>query len=156
MKLELDGKEELAASQQELWASLIDPDVLTKCIPGCKSMTETAPGIYKAEMQLKVGAVGGSFEGDISLLDMNEPNSCRIEVTGSGSLGTGSGNAVFTITPIDDGQCLLSYEGKGDVGGLVAGVGQRILGSVSKHLIKQFFKGLRKHFAEANQPVEAQ
>ena len=38
----------------------------------------------------------------------------------------------------------MRYNGEGEIGGLVAGVGQRILKGVAKHLIGQFFKALRK------------
>lgn len=148
MKMELEGSEEIAASVQELWDGLNDPDVLTKCIPGCREMRETAPDTYDVTMQLKVAAVGGSFEGKVALSDKQEPASCRIAVSGAGSLGTGSGTAQFTITEIDAQTARLDYSGSGEIGGLVAGVGQRILGSVSKHLTKQFFTALRKHFAE--------
>lgn len=41
---------------------------------------------------------------------------------------------------------LMTYQGVGEIGGLVAGVGQRILGSVSKHLVGKFFASLRKEF----------
>jgi len=148
MKIELNGSEEIAASREQLWEGLNDPAVLTKCIPGCKEMVETAPDSYDVTMQLKVAAVGGSFNGKIALSDKVESERCRIAVSGAGSLGTGSGTAEFTITEIDSGRSRLDYAGTGEIGGLVAGVGQRILGSVAKHLTKQFFTALRKHFAE--------
>lgn len=155
MKLDISGEQEIAATQQQLWEALNDPDVLTKCIPGCKGMTEIDPDHYRLEMQLKVAAVGGSFEGEISLKDKVPPETCRINVSGEGSLGTGSGGAQFTITETEPGTSLLSYAGEGEVGGLVAGVGQRVLKSVSNHLIKQFFTALRKHFAETGENAKA-
>jgi uncharacterized protein len=146
MKLNIGGEETIGASVPELWAALNDPIVLTRCIPGCKSMTEAGPDAYLVLMELKVAAVGGSFEGQIVLSDKDEPRTCRITVSGGGTLGHGSGDAMFEIVPVDAATCLLRYEGIGEVGGLVAGVGQRILGSVSKHLIGKFFTALRKDF----------
>lgn len=145
MKLDIAGSERIDTGIESLWTALNDPAVLTRCIPGCKAMTETAPDAYKVDMQLRVAAVGGSFEGEISLADKEPPRNCRITVSGAGSLGHGSGEARFELTP-QEGGCLLSYQGTGEVGGLVAGVGQRILGSVSKHLIGRFFAALRKEF----------
>lgn len=147
MKMELKGSEEIAASRQALWDGLNDPQVLTKCIPGCRSMRETGPDAYDVEMQLKVAAVGGSFSGAVSLHDKKEPESCRIELTGGGTLGTGRGSAEFTITGAGPDSALLEYSCSGEIGGLVAGVGQRVLGSVAKHLARQFFTALRKHYA---------
>ncbi|MCB1493686.1 MAG: carbon monoxide dehydrogenase subunit G [Rhodobiaceae bacterium] len=147
MKMELKGSEDIAASRQALWDGLNDPDVLTKCIPGCKAMTETAPDAYDVEMQLKVAAVGGSFNGKVSLEDKQEPENCRIVLNGGGTLGTGNGTAEFTITETGPQSARLDYSCSGEIGGLVAGVGQRVLGSVAKHLAKQFFTALRKHYA---------
>jgi len=63
VKLDIGGNETIQAPVEVLWKALNDPIVLTRCIPGCKAMTEIAPDAYKVEMQLRVAAVGGSFEG---------------------------------------------------------------------------------------------
>lgn len=149
MKMELKGSEEIEASARALWDGLNDPAVLTKCIPGCKEMVETGPDSYDVKMQLRVAAVGGSFDGKVKLFDKDEPVRCHISVSGGGTLGTGTGTAEFTIVETGVGTSRLDYQGTGEIGGLVAGVGQRVLGSVAKHLTKQFFTALRKHFAEA-------
>ena len=62
---------------------------------------------------------------------------------------TGGGYATVTITEGDDGDALISYQAQGEVSGLVAGVGQRILMGVAKHLARQFFTALKKEFAAA-------
>lgn len=146
MKLDIGGSEVIQAPVEALWVALNDPVVLTRCVPGCKSMTETAPDAYKVDMQLRVAAVGGSFEGEIALSDKDAPKSCSIKVSGAGTLGHGNGSARFELTPEGPNATKLTYQGVGEIGGLVAGVGQRILGSVSKHLIGKFFTSLRKEF----------
>jgi carbon monoxide dehydrogenase subunit G len=146
MKLDIGGSEIIQAPIEVLWVALNDPAVLTRCVPGCKSMTETAPDAYKVDMQLRVAAVGGSFEGEIALSDKEAPQSCSIKVSGAGTLGHGNGSARFELTEEGPNATKLTYQGVGEIGGLVAGVGQRILGSVSKHLIGKFFTALRKEF----------
>ena len=146
MKLDIGGNETIPTSVEALWVALNDPAVLTRCVPGCKSMTEIAPDSYKVDMQLRVAAVGGSFEGEIQLSDKQAPKSCSIRVSGAGTLGHGNGTARFDIEPDGEGTSRLVYKGTGEIGGLVAGVGQRILASVSKHLIGRFFVALRKEF----------
>lgn len=149
MKLDIGGSEVIAAPPERLWASLNDPAVLARCIPGCRSMTPIGPDAFKVDMQLRVAAVGGTFEGEVALHDKEASRRCRITVSGAGSLGHGNGEATFEIAPQETGRSLLTYAGSGEVGGLVAGVGQRILGSVSKHLIGRFFTALRQHFDPA-------
>jgi uncharacterized protein len=148
VKLDIGGNEAIPASVEALWVALNDPKVLTRCIPGCKTMTEIAPDAYKVEMQLRVAAVGGSFEGEISLSDKQAPKTCNIKVSGAGTLGHGNGTARFEIEPDGENGSQLVYKGTGEIGGLVAGVGQRILASVSKHLIGRFFVALRKEFEQ--------
>lgn len=146
MKLDIGGNEAIPATVDALWVALNDPKVLTRCVPGCKSMIEIGPDAYKVDMQLRVAAVGGSFEGEISLADKQAPKICSIKVSGAGTLGHGNGTARFEIEPDGENGARLIYKGNGEIGGLVAGVGQRILASVSKHLIGRFFVALRKEF----------
>ena len=151
MKLDIGGVETIQAPVEVLWQALNDPMVLTRCIPGCKTMTGIGPDAYKVEMQLKVAAVGGSFEGEIALSDKDPLNACSITVSGAGTLGHGNGTARFEIAPDGPDASRLTFHGSGEIGGLVAGVGQRILSSVSKHLVGRFFTALRKEFET---PVE--
>jgi uncharacterized protein len=146
VKLDIGGNEAIPATVDQLWVALNDPKVLTRCVPGCKSMTEIGPDAYKVDMQLRVAAVGGSFEGEISLSDKQAPTTCSIKVSGAGTLGHGNGTARFEIEPDGENAARLIYKGTGEIGGLVAGVGQRVLASVSKHLIGRFFVALRKEF----------
>lgn len=146
MKLDIGGTETIPGSAEAIWDALNDPAVLTRCVPGCKVMTEIAPDSYRVEMQLKVAAVGGTFEGEIALSDKQPPKTCNIKISGAGTLGHGNGAAQFTIEPDGEHNARLIYKGTGEIGGLVAGVGQRILSSVSKHLIARFFTALRKEF----------
>jgi len=148
MKVDIAGEEKFEAEIQQMWNLLNDPIVLARCIPGCKSMTEVEPDRYKIELNLKVASVGGTMEGAIALADKTPPSRCRIQVEGAGTLGTGKGDAVFELRE-EGGVIIMKYEGIGDVGGLVAGVGQRILKGVAKHLIGKFFTALRGEINQA-------
>lgn len=155
MKLEINGSETLPADQQTVWRCLNDPAFLTLCVPGCKSMNETGPDAYRVEIELAVAAVRGGFSGDIALSDKRPPEECVITVEGAGTLGHGSGKARFTLSPVDAAQTRIDYQGEGEIGGLVAGVGQRILRGVSNHLIKTFFKTAKAELSKIEaQPAE--
>lgn len=148
MKLDIGGKETIAAPLERVWTSVNDPAFLSRCIPGCREMRELSPHKYAVQMDLKVASVGGSFAGEIALSDKAPPQTCRIAISGSGTLGHGTGEARFTLEPAENGT-LLIYEGTGEIGGLVAGVGQRVLRGVAKHLIGKFFKSVRSELDTA-------
>jgi uncharacterized protein len=143
MKLDIGGEEAFGIPVEALWAALNDPAVLKTCIPGCRDMIADGEDRYRIVLNLKVASVGGSFEGEIALSDKVVPTQCRIRVAGAGTLGHGSGAASFSLAPTRDGTTM-RYAGEGEIGGLVAGVGQRILKGVAKHLIGQFFTSLRR------------
>src|ERR1700743_2625820 len=83
VKLDIGGNEAIPAPVDALWIALNDPKVLTRCVPGCKSMTEIGPDAYKVDMQLKGAAVGGSFEGELSVSDKDAPRTGTIKVCGA-------------------------------------------------------------------------
>jgi uncharacterized protein len=148
MKLDIGGEEQFEVFAETLWTALNDPEVLKKCIPGCEDMIPTGEDRFKLILNLKVASVGGSFEGEIALADKQPPTQCKITMSGAGSLGHGSGEATFALDTQDNG-IMMTYTGEGEIGGLVAGVGQRILKGVAKHLIKQFFTSLRREIVSA-------
>jgi carbon monoxide dehydrogenase subunit G len=147
MKMDIGGDETFDAPIETIWTALNDPAVLKACIPGCKDMIDEGNDHFRLILNLKVAAVGGSFEGQISLSDKTPPSQCNVSVSGAGTLGHGNGNATFSLTSTDTGGTAMHYSGEGEIGGLVAGVGQRILKGVAKHLIGQFFKALRGQVA---------
>lgn len=146
MKLDIGGEEVFEVPIEALWRALNDPAVLQKCIPGCKEMTADGEDRYRLVLNLKVASVGGTFEGEISLSEKLPPTQCKVAVSGSGTLGQGSGIATFSLAS-QTGGTAMRYSGEGEIGGLVAGVGQRILKGVAKHLVGQFFTSLRREVA---------
>jgi hypothetical protein len=143
MRLDIGGEETFTAPGDIVWAALNDPAALKKCIPGCKEMIADGEDRFRAILSLRVASVGGDFDGTLALSDKTAPTRCRISVSGSGTLGQGEGAATFSLAPAADGSTMMTYAGEGEIGGLVAGVGQRILKGVAKHLVSQFFKALR-------------
>ena len=150
MKLKLSGSEKIDVDPIFLWHSIIDPKILKACIPGCNEMKEVANGEYHIVLNLKVGAVGGSFDGKVKLSEQNPPKSCKLHLSGGGTLGTGKGFAKIIIDEKYKGISLMSYEGEGEVSGLVAGVGQRVLLGVAKHLVKKFFSSFKINLSKIN------
>jgi len=59
-------------------------------------------------------------------------------VEGSGGPGFVRGNAAMQLSDVDGGT-RVSYDADVQVGGLIASVGQRMLGGVTKMMLDQFF-----------------
>jgi uncharacterized protein len=159
MALEMKGEHALPVQQAELWRLLNDPDVLAKIIPGCNTVRVLGPDRYEMGLKLQVGSVSGEYMGSVVISDKREPAHYVLDIEGQGSIGFMKGSAAFDLEAQGGGKSLLRYAGSAEVGGVVAGVGQRVLSGVAKFLAGRFFKALEKHIeqskGEASEPSAA-
>jgi 2-furoyl-CoA dehydrogenase large subunit len=130
----------LSAPVAEVRRRLTDPVELADVIPGCQDLRQEGPDRYLAQVVIGVAGIRGTYDAVIELRDKIEPSSLRLVGNATGALGFGSGSGLVTLTPVEGNKTRLSYRYSADVGGKVASVGQRMLGSVTKFLIRQFFQ----------------
>ena len=136
--MKIEGSFDIPAPRDKVWAAFLDPATLAKAIPGCEGLDEIGPGEYKAKMKIGVAAIKGTFEGKVKLSDLEPPNRYRMAVEGSGGPGFVRGEAGMQMSDVDGGT-KVSYDADVQVGGLIASVGQRMLGGVTKMMLDQFF-----------------
>jgi 2-furoyl-CoA dehydrogenase large subunit len=141
------GETVLSASVDEVWRRLIDPNELAAIVPGCRSLKQDGPERYSAQVVIGVAGIRGTYDAHIEMRDKKEPNSVRIVGKASGALGFGAGSGLVTLRAEPDGRTRLQYQYEADVGGKLAAVGQRMLGTVTRYLIAQFFAGLERRIA---------
>jgi carbon monoxide dehydrogenase subunit G len=137
--MKLEGSYEIPAPRQTVWDAFLDPERLKQAIPGCERLEEISPDDYKATMKIGVAAVKGTFEGKVKITEKQSPERYRMAVEGSGGPGFIRGDAAMTLTEIEPNKTRIAYSADVQVGGLIAGVGQRMLGGVSKMMADQFF-----------------
>ena len=82
--MDMSGEERIAAPREAVWAALNDPDVLKACIPGCQSLTMKSPTELEATVKIKIGPVSASFSGEVTLSNLNPPESYTISGEGKG------------------------------------------------------------------------
>ena len=136
--MKIEGSHEIPAPRQKVWDAFLDPARLKQAIPGCEKLEAIGPDEYKATMKVGVAAVKGTFEGKVKITDKQAPDSYKMGVEGSGGPGFVRGEAAITLTDAGSGT-RVAYSADVQVGGLITGVGQRMLGGVSKMMADQFF-----------------
>jgi carbon monoxide dehydrogenase subunit G len=146
--MKLEGSYDVKAPRQKVWTAFLDPEILKKAIPGCEKLELTGPDEYKATMKIGVAAVKGTFEGKVRLSDKQAPDSYRLGAEGSGGPGFVRADTLITLSDIEGGT-RVSYSADVQVGGLIAGVGQRMLGGVSKMMADQFFNRMGEQLTTA-------
>jgi carbon monoxide dehydrogenase subunit G len=136
--MKIENTQELHASRDRVYSALTDPEVLRRCIPGCESLEKTAEDIYSATIKAGVGSIKGTFKGEVRLEDMRPPEHYRIVVEGKGAIGFAKGSADFDLEE-KDGLTVIKYSGELQIGGTIAGVGQRMIQGAAKMMALRFF-----------------
>ena len=129
--MKLEGKYTYKASQQVVWDLFNNPRHLQKAIPGCKKLEEREPGKYDATSKIGIAAAKGT------------PNRYRLIGEGSGTPGFVKGEGIIEFSQDGEGTTVI-YTGEVQVGGLIAGVGQRLISGIAKMMIKEFFRKMKK------------
>ena len=140
--MKVTGSYTFDADIQTVWDSMLSPDVLAGCIPGCDRFTPSGEDSYDVEMTVRIASIRGAYKGAVRIEDKVQLKSYRMVVTGSGRGGSvqGSGDLRFSE---DNGKTTVDIVGDSQVTGVVARVGQRLLGGASKMMMNQFFDCLR-------------
>jgi uncharacterized protein len=149
--MKIHGTHEIDVAIDRVFASLVDPQILQRCIPGCESLAQTGDNIYVATMKAGVGAVKGTFKGTVRLEDIQPHSHYRMIVEGKGGPGFVKGTGEFDLTQ-NDGKTTIAYTGDMQVGGVIAGVGQRMIEAAAKMLAGKFFSELEKQIGSNMQP----
>ncbi|MEM6499962.1 MAG: carbon monoxide dehydrogenase subunit G [Pseudomonadota bacterium] len=157
--MKMSGTRQLPAAQADVWSALNDVEVLKRCIPGCQSLEKVSDDQLKATVGLKIGPINAKFNGEVTLSDMNPPNSYRISGSGKGgAAGSASGGADVKLEA-KDGGTELSYDVDAKVAGKIAQLGARLIDATAANLANKFFDNLAAEFgateAATATPTEA-
>ena len=133
----------IQADRARVFAALTDPHVLQRCIPGCESMTETAPDEYQATLKVGVAGLKGTYGGKAAIRDRNPPDSLSLSVDGKGGPGFVRGAAAIRLTD-ENGATRVDCDADVQVGGLIAAVGSRLVDAAAKKMAGEFFQQLSR------------
>jgi len=146
--MKLDGTNTLPAPVETVWKTINDPDALRRCTPGLKELKPTGPDSYAATLSIGIAAVKGTYAGTLTITDKRAPTHYKIVLEGTGGAGFMKGEGTVDLEA-QGAETLMRWASDIQVGGLIAGVGQRMLSGVGKMLIGQFFKCLEQQFEGA-------
>ncbi len=139
--MKVAGSHRFDSPPEEVWEALLDPEVLAAIMPGCKKLELTGENTYEGTLDIKVGPVQGVFQGKVQLDEIDPPNGYTMQLDGQGAPGFVKATARVAIAADGDGT-MMTYDGDAQVGGRIASVGQRLLDSSAKAIIKQSLEGL--------------
>lgn len=153
--MKVTGNATLNAPRTAVWSALQDPAVLVRTIPGIQQLQATGDNIYRMTVSAGVASIKGTYIGDIRLTDQDPPNEYTLVASGQGAPGTIQAQARVRLLDGDGGSTVLSYDADAVVGGMIGGVGQRVLAGVAKKTAQEFFTAVDQYLAMGPVPAAA-
>lgn len=145
--MKISGAYTVPAARERAYQLLQDPAVLAKCMPGTDHLDKVGDNEYEMKMKMAIASIGGLFSGKVRIADANPPENFKLIVEGTGKIGFVKGEGLLTLYPQGDSTDV-KYDGDVQVGGTIAGVGQRLLDTTAKMIIKKFFEKLSEAVVE--------
>jgi hypothetical protein len=140
----LEGEYTFDGPREEVWDLVQDPEALAMALPGTQSLEKVGENEYEGVMNVRIGAVSGVFSGRVLIEDEQPPESLTMKVEGEGKPGFVKGVGQVNLLDQGDGTTLMKYSGELQIGGRLASVGQRLLDTTSKSMLRQGLGELNK------------
>jgi uncharacterized protein len=145
--MDMTGQYRIPAPREQVWAALNDPAMLKASLPGCESLEKLSDHEFAATVVAKVGPVKAKFNGNVTLSNLNPPESYTISGEGKGgAAGFAKGGADVRLTEEGD-ITVLTYSAKADVGGKLAQLGSRLIDGTAKKMADEFFDNFSQQVA---------
>ncbi|WP_433240371.1 SRPBCC family protein [Streptosporangium sp. CA-135522] len=152
--MKLAGSAVLGIGRDRVWSALQDPAVLVRTIPGCERLEETGPDTYRMTVTAGVASIRGVYQGEVALSEPDAPQRFVLKARGQGAPGTVDATVEVRLSEVEGGT-RIDYDAEAVIGGMIGGVGQRMLGSVAKKTAGEFFSAVESHLRAGTAPAEA-
>jgi carbon monoxide dehydrogenase subunit G len=143
--MNLSGTYTFDGPRPVVWELLQDPVVLAKALPGTERLTLTSEDRFEGVMKVSVGPVtAAKFDVVVTLNDKLPPQRFHMQIEGKGGVGFTRGTASVELAEQPENRTLMTYNSDVQVGGKIASVGQRLIESVGKMMMRQALDALAR------------
>ena len=158
MALKIQGDLLVEAARDQMWTLLFDPETLkliANRVPGVsvERLVQTGEDHYEGTANIGVAMIKGKYDGTITVLEKRAPEFVKFRGEGKSGANWANGDMALTLAE-QDGKTLMHYEGTGNVGGMLASVGQRLIDTVGKQLLKNGTKALAEELSARTRAPE--
>lgn len=142
--MQLTGTHVLNAPPSRIWALLMDTDTLARIVPGVTKLERLDAHSFKSTLGVKLGPVSASFAGNLHMEDVVQDKGFMLKVQQNSKVGNASAAIQIGLVPVGDHQTEVAFDGDVKLSGMLASMGQRLIGGVANTLSKQFFQNMEK------------
>ena len=140
--MEISGSYTCAAPPDRVWNLLMDPAVISSCIPGCQRFEPDGNDRYRVRLAVALAAITRTYEGTVALSEKVALSSYRLIAEGQGRPGSLSGNAAISLRS-DGAATVVDVAATVQTRGAISRLGQRLIGGVSQMMMNRFFACLQ-------------
>jgi uncharacterized protein len=141
----------LDATAEQIWALLLDPQIMGECVPGMKSIHVISDTEYLAEMHVKFSFLSARFKLRTEVVEQSRPHYLRSQGSGEDSAVASSLKQVSEIflTTQADGHTELRMKVKAQVLGRLGTFGLSAMKTKADRLWEEFAANLRARLPSA-------
>jgi len=140
--MDISGSYTFNASTDRVWELLMNPAVISSCIPGCDRFEPDGEDRYTVTLTVGLAAITGTYNGTVVLAEKIPLKSYRLVVEGEGRPGFVKGSSAIALRAEGE-TTIVDVSGSVQTGGPIARVGQRLIGGVAKMMLDRFFACLQ-------------
>ena len=145
--MDISGSYTFDAAPDRVWTLLMDPAVISDCIPGCDKFEPAGENSFRVRLKVALAAITGTYEGTVTLTDQVPQTSYRLVAEGQGRPGFVKGTSIITLRP-EGAATIVDISATVQTGGAIARLGQRLIGGVSKMMLDLFIACLQGKLAK--------
>jgi len=130
--MKFDGEFSLAASPNEMWEFMLDPENMGKVIPNCQNIDVIDEDNYTAEIGVSVSKISVTFDAQAEIIEKRPNENLKFQLSGSARDGDSrmESNVEINLTEAEDGTTDVEWVNEVEVTGRIMNMGSRIVRSV--------------------------
>jgi carbon monoxide dehydrogenase subunit G len=149
--MDISGEQRIPASRQQVWKALNNPNVLKKCIPNCESLDKKSPTEMVATIKVKIAFLSASFKSNVTLTNLNAPESYTIITEGSSMIVGSIKSHTDVHLREENAETVVHYTIGAEFGGKLAMLGSKMADGSAKKAAQKFFEKLGKIVVAKNE-----
>jgi uncharacterized protein len=143
MEMQWEGKEEVAASKERLWAFINDPASVANCMPDLVEAIVQDGSHVEATVKVGLGPVKGNFKLKIELLPEAGGSHMSMKISGGGLGSVVDLIAGADITDNGNATTTLDWSGTAEMRGQIANMAGRVIDSQARRVINTTFANVK-------------
>ncbi len=143
IEMNFEGTFEVDATSERVFKAVMDPNEISSCIPGFKSLNVISPEEYSVVVRVGLAFIKGDFNIKFKVVERDENRHAKLTGNGQGMGGTLDLDAIMDLSEAS-GKTKMDWKADAKVGGRLGSMGQRLIGGQAQKLIKELFDNLQK------------